>query len=133
MCAHKVVEPRSVGSQIEAMLTWVGGGERQELGERHERSAHAIVGVVVILNAALAWLVSTLAIREAAHWPVLAIVPLTLVFGLLVGAITRAIATGPTRGLRAIAGRGAVAVAVGVVVGEFAALVLYSNSIDRHL
>jgi Domain of unknown function (DUF4407) len=133
MCAHKVVEPRSGGPQIEALLTWVGGGERRELDELHERSAHAIAGMVVILYAALAWLVTTLAIAQAAHWPVLAIVPFTLVFGLLVGAITRAIAGGPTRGLRGIIGRGLVAVAVGVAVGEFAALAVFSGSIDRQL
>jgi Domain of unknown function (DUF4407) len=131
MCAHKVVEPRV--SPIEASLTWVGGGERRELDERHERSAHAIAGVVVILNAALAWLVTTVAVLEAARGPVLAIVPFTLVFGLLVGAITRAIASAPMRGLRGIVGRGLVAVAVGVVVGEFAALTVFSGSIDRQL
>jgi Domain of unknown function (DUF4407) len=133
MCAHQVVESRPTGSRIAALLTWVGGGERRELGERHERSAHAIAGVVVILNAVLAWLVTTLAVVEAARWPVLAIVPFTLVFGLLVGAITRAIASVPTRGLPAVAGRGLVAVAVGLIVGEFAALALFSGSIDRHL
>ena len=50
MCAHKVTEPRTRGSQIEALLTWVGGGERRELDEHHERSAHAIAGVVVKLG-----------------------------------------------------------------------------------
>jgi hypothetical protein len=115
------------------MLTWVGGGERRELEERHEQSAHAIAGVVVILNAVLAWLVTTLAVLEAARWPVLAVMPFTLVFGLLVGAITRGIASGPMRGLRGIVGRGLVAVAVGIVVGEFAALAVFSGSIDRHL
>ena len=115
------------------MLTWVGGGERRELNEGHERSAHAIAGVVVILNAALAWLVTTLAVLEASRWPVLAIMPFTLVFGLLVGAITRGIASGPMRGLRGIVGRGLVAVAVGVIVGEFAAVAVFSGSIDRHL
>ena len=61
-------------------------------------------------------------------------VPFTLVFALLVGATARAIATGPTRGA---AGRGATALAVvlvmalGGVVGEFAALALFSGSIDR--
>jgi hypothetical protein len=115
------------------MLTWVGGGERRELDEGHARSAHAIAGVVVILNAALAWLLTTLAVLEASRWPVLAIMPFTLVFGLLVGAITRGIASGPIRGLRGIVGRGLVAVAVGVIVGEFAALAVFSGSIDRHL
>jgi Domain of unknown function (DUF4407) len=118
---------------LSPMLTWVGGGERRELDEGHERSAHAIAGVVVILNAALAWLVTTLAVLQASGWPVLAIMPFTLVFGLLVGAITRGIASGPLRGLRGIVGRGLVAVAVGVVVGEFAALAVFSGSVDRHL
>jgi len=133
MCAHKVAEPRSGGPQIEALLTWVGGGERRELDERHERSAHAIAGIVVILNAALAWLVTTIAIAPAAHWPVLAVVPLTLVFGLLVGTTTRAIAGGPTPGLRGIVGRGLVAIALGMVVGEFADLAVFAGSIDGQL
>jgi Domain of unknown function (DUF4407) len=133
MCAHKLSEPRSGGSRIEALLTWVGGGEQRELDERHERSAHAIAGVLVILNATLAWLVTTLAVLEAARWPVLAIMPFTLVFGLLAGAITRGVASGPIHGLRGIVGRGLVAAAVGVVVGEFAALAVFSGSIDRQL
>jgi hypothetical protein len=130
MCAHHVAEPRSDGSRIEALLTWIGGGESRELDERHERSAHAIAGLVVILNATLAWLVTTLAILEAARWPVLAVTPFTLVFGVLAGAVTRAIASGPGRG---IAGRALVAVALGIVVGEFAALAVFSGSIDRQL
>ena len=134
MCAHKVAEPLSAGSRIEAWLTWVGGGEHRELNERHERSAHAVAGAVVLLNAALAWLVTTLAVLEAVHLPVLAVALFTLVFALLVGAMTRAVATRPTR---RVAGRGAVAVAVGVVlggvVGEFGALVLFAGSIDRQL
>jgi hypothetical protein len=118
------------------MRTWTGAKEsreRRELDEQHERSAHAVAGVVVILNAALAWLVTTVAVVEATRWPVLAVVPFTLVFGVLVGAITRGIASGPISGLRAIVGRGLVAVAVGVVVGESAALAVFSGSIDRQL
>jgi hypothetical protein len=118
------------------MRTWTGvkeSRERRELDEQHERSAHAVAGVVVILNAALAWLVTTVAVLEATRWPVLAVMPFTLVFGVLVGAITRGIASGPISGLRAIVGRGLVAVAVGVVVGESAALAVFSGSIDRQL
>src|SRR5277367_3635296 len=103
MCAHKVAEPLSAGSRIEAWLTWVGGGERRELNERHERSAHVVAGVVVLLNAVLAWLVTTLAVLDAVHLTVLAVAPFTLVFALLVGAMTRAVATGP---MRRVAGRG---------------------------
>ena len=120
-------------NRIAESLTWLGGGEWRELGERHERSTHVIAGVVVLLGAALAWLVSTLAVAEARHMPMAVVVPLTLVFGLLVGAVSRAIASGPTPGWSGIVGRAFVAIAVGVVVGELAAVVLFSGSIGRLL
>jgi len=133
MCAHEFTEPRSAVSRIESVLTWLGGGHWHELGERHERSTHAITGAVVALGAVLAWLVAAVAVSESAHLPVLAVVALTLVFGLLVGAVTRGTASGPTRGWPGIAGRAAVAVALGVVVGELAALVVFSGSIEHRL
>ena len=133
MCAHQFTEPRSLVSRIEGLLTWLGGGHWRELGERHERSTHAIAGAVVVFGAALAWLVASLAVSESARLPMLAIVALTLVFGLLVGAVTRGIAGGPRRGWPGTAGRAAVAVAVGVVVGELAALVMFSGSIEHRL
>jgi hypothetical protein len=120
-------------NRIAQSLTWLGGGEWRELGERHERSTHVIAGVVVLLGAALTWLVSALAIIGATHAPLALTVPLTFAFGLLVGAIARAVASGPTRGWSGVAGRAAVAVAVGAVVGELAAVVLFSGSIDRIL
>jgi peptidoglycan hydrolase-like protein with peptidoglycan-binding domain len=120
-------------NRIARTLTWLGGGEWRELGERHERSTHVIAGVVVLLGAALAWLVATLAVTEATSVPAAVVVPLTLVFGLLVGAVSRAIASGPTHGWSGIVGRAAVATAVGVVVGDLAAVVVFSGSIDRAL
>ncbi|MGB9226942.1 DUF4407 domain-containing protein [Mycobacterium sp.] len=141
MSGHEVPEQRSAVSRVEGALTWLGGGYSRELGERHERSTHAVAGAVVLLGAVLAWLVASLAVGESVHgsgspstWAFkLAIAALTLVFGLLVGAVTRGIASGPARGWAGIAGRAAVAVAVGVVVGELAALVVFSGSIDRRL
>jgi Domain of unknown function (DUF4407) len=133
MCAHEFAEPRSFVSRVEGPLTWLGGGHWRELGERHERSTHAVAGAVVVFGAVLAWLFAGLAVSESTRWSTLVIVPLTLVFGLLVGAVTRGVASGPERGWPAIAGRAAVAVAVGVVVGELAALVFFSSSIDHHL
>ena len=133
MCAHELIEPRSVASRIEGLLTWLGGGHWRELGERHERSNHAVAGAVVMFGAALAWLVASLAIGESRPLPMPAIVALTLVFGLLVGAVTRGTAGGPRRGWPGTVGRVAVAVAVGVVVGELAALVLFSGSIEHRL
>lgn len=130
MGAHEVIEPRSAVSRVEGVLAWLGGGHWRELGERHERSTHAVAGVVVLLGAVLAWLVAALAVNASTRWPLFAVVALTLVFGLLVGAVTRGIASGPRRGL---AGRALVAVAVGVVVGELATLVVLSRSIDHRL
>src|ERR1700758_2181391 len=97
MCAQEFAEPRSFVSRVEGPLTWLGGGHWRELGERHERSTHAVAGAVVVFGAVLAWLVAGLAVSESARWPMLAIVPVTLVFGLLVGAVTRGVASGPDR------------------------------------
>lgn len=133
MCAAKFLEPRAAGSRVEAVLTGLGGGQWRELDERHERTTHAIAGVIVLLGAALAWLVATLAVSESVRWPIPAVLALTLVFGLLVGTVTRGTASGLTRGLFGVLARGAVAVAVGVVVGELAVLALFSDSIDRRL
>src|ERR1700733_12118106 len=134
MCAHQIAEPRTPGSPIVAWLTWLGGGDRLDLNERHERSTHAVAGVVVLVNVVLTWLVTTLAVMPAVHMSATVVVPFALIFALLVGATARAIATGPTRGA---AGGGAAAMAVVLVmalsgvVGEFAALALFSGSIDR--
>ena len=86
MCAHQVAEPPIPGSPIVAWLTWLGGGDRLELSERHERSTHAVAGVVVLVNVALTWLVTTLAVMPAVHVAAPVLLPLTLVFALLVGA-----------------------------------------------
>jgi len=133
MSAHEVTESRSAASPIAGLLTWLGGGHWRELAERHERSAHAVAGAVVLLGAVLAWLVASLAVSESARWSVLAILPLTLVFGLLVGAVTRGTASGPDRRWPGTTGRAAVGIAVGVVVGELAALVVFSSSIEHRL
>ena len=133
MCAHAVAEPRSAVSRIEGPLTWLGGGHWRQLGERHEQSAHAVAGAVVLFGAVLAWLVASLAVSQSAGWPVPGIVGLALVFGVLVGAVVRGTVSGPSPARLGIAARAAVAIAVGVVVGELAALVVFASSIDHHL
>jgi len=132
MCAYHVTAPQASGSLPEAWLTWVGGGERRELHERRERSAHAVAGVVVLGTAALTWLATTLAVMQATRLSVLAVAPLTLVFALLVGAISRTTASGPIRGA---AKRGTVAVSLVLcaVAGEFASLAILSGPIDHYL
>jgi hypothetical protein len=87
MGAHESTEPRSAVPRVEGPLTWLGGGHWRELSERHERSTHAVAGAVVVLGAALAWLVSSLAVSESARWSLLAVIGLTLVFGVLRAAL----------------------------------------------
>lgn len=95
--------------------------------------ANRIEALFVVLGGLFAWLVATLAIAGSTSWPLAVIVPLTSVFGLLVGAVSRAIAGWPSRGWPGVAGRVAVGLAVGVVVGELAAVALFSGAIDRDL
>jgi hypothetical protein len=130
---QEVIEQRTGLAQVSEILIWLGGGHRRDLGERHERSTHAVAGAVVLSGAVLAWLVATLAISESARWPLPAVVPLTLVFGLLVGAVARGTIPGPERSRPGVVGRAAVAAAVGAVVGELAVLVILSSSIDHRL
>ena len=96
-------------------------------------SANKIGFQLTLLVAALAWVVATLAVMESTLWPTMAVLPLTLIFGLLVGLLTHAIASGPARNWASILGRATVALVVGVVVGELAAVALFSGSIDRGL
>lgn len=128
---QEVTEQRT--GLVSGMLIWLGGGHRPELGERHERSAHAVAGAVALLGAVLAWLVATLTICGSVRWPLPAVVPFTLVFGLLVGAITRGTIPGPECSRPGVIGRAAVVGAVGVVVGELAALVILSSPIQHRL
>lgn len=128
MCANRITEHRG-----EAVLRWLGGGERHELGERHERSTHAIAGAVVLLGAVLAWLVATLAVAGSTDLPLAAAAALTLIVGLLVGAVGRVMVSGAAPAWPGVVGRAAVALAVGIVVGELAALVMFAGSIDRVL
>lgn len=133
MNTHGFAESRASTSGVGGILAWLGGGQWGELGERHERSSHAVAGAVVLSGAALAWLVAAVAVGESVRWSMFAVVPLTLVLGLLVGAVIRAVASGSDRRRPNTAGRGAVAVAVGAIVGELAALVVFSGAIDRGL
>ena len=127
MCAHHVAQPRPPAGATASWLAWLGGGNRLEA---QDRSAYAVVGVVVLINAALCWLAATLAIRPAMHGSVA--VPFTLAFAVLVGATGRVIAMAPTHGIaRRAAAAVALALVLGVVGGECAALAMFSGSIDR--
>jgi hypothetical protein len=96
-------------------------------------SANRIGQLLTLVTAALAWLVAVLAMAEATHASMAVIAPSTAVFGLLVGAVSWAVASGPTHRWSSVIGRGAIAVAIGAVVGELAIVVIFSGPIDRAL
>jgi hypothetical protein len=120
-----------------------------QLAEKHIEQVHRgrqqlqapsgppIVGAAVLLCALLAWLLAGLTVGQAGRWSTTAGVASTLgiglLAGLLIGAATRATASGALRSRREVVARGAVALAIGAVVGELAALVLFAGSMDRRL
>lgn len=95
-------------------------------------SAHA-VGVTTAFIAILAGVVTCLALAISTKWSTAVMMTAGLAVGLLVGVVGRAVVTGPVRGWRNIGGRAAVAVAVGVVLGELAALVVFASGTQRVL
>ncbi|MGB0877194.1 MAG: DUF4407 domain-containing protein [Mycobacterium sp.] len=89
--------------------------------------------MMTVLYGALAALVAGLALAAATSWSVPTILSSALAFGVLVAVSVRLTARGPIRGWRAVSGRAAIAVAVGVLVGEIAALAVFAGAIDRSL
>ncbi|WP_040685703.1 DUF4407 domain-containing protein [Nocardia vinacea] len=126
---------------VTGLFTWLGGGLGREQGGSeldypHERADYAVSGAVVLLFAAVAGIVGTVALATADTVPLFAIVFVALAVALLAGAVARALATarpagGPDR--RGLAGRIAVAVVAGVLVAELASTVLFGGTIDRLL
>lgn len=126
---------------VTGLFTWLGGGLGREqggteLGYPHERADYAVSGAVVLLFAAVAGIVGTVALATADAMPLFAIVFVALVVALLAGAVARALATarpagGPDR--RGLAGRIVVAVVAGALVAELASTVLFGGTIDRLL
>lgn len=85
--------------------------------------------IVEVLLAAIAAVVSALALAAATTWPTAAVIAGGLVVGALAGAVGRAIASGRS----ALPGRLVVGVAVGALLGELAAMVVFGGAIDAEL
>ncbi|MGX1804775.1 DUF4407 domain-containing protein [Nocardia sp. NPDC055321] len=129
-----------------ALLTWLGGAHAG-LSDRHERTGYSVTGTVVALFAVTAGVVIALA-GAAAHWHPIAVAGAALLSTLLVGAVSRALATAATpereenqRGGSVFASpagaqfaaRIAVAALAGVVVAELAGTVLFGGTVNRLL
>lgn len=120
-------------------LVWLGGGSWRDIDEPAERSAYQTAGFFVALHALLAGCVVAFVVRlagvgEPASWV------FGVASGLLVGAVGRVLATAPaepSRGrVQLVLGeltQAVVAVLLGVVIGELAALAIFAGAVDREL
>ncbi|QSE87445.1 DUF4407 domain-containing protein (plasmid) [Rhodococcus pseudokoreensis] len=130
MSTHRThSEPRTAGSRIGTSLLWLGGGHPNEITEPTERTTYQVTGLVVLVNGLLAGLVATMA-AATTSWPVLALLPFTLICGQLVGALARTLAGGRQVRWYGLVGRAAVALFVGAVLGELAFLGIAAGSIE---
>ncbi len=125
--------PEPDAASIGSTLSWLGGGQTSTSTEARDRASYQVAGVVVVLNGLLAWLVATVAIAVSTSWPILAILPFTLVVGLLAAALARAIAGGNRPTLSGLLGRAAVALFMAVVLGELASIGIFNGSINGAL
>lgn len=134
MCAEKSPDKDpDLHSRRNTALIWLGGGDPHEPGDRHEHATDAVAGLIVLIGAVLAAVVATAAVAGATDWPLAAVLPVTVLCGVLAGAATRAISTGPTRGWLDLLGRAGFGLAVGVAAGELAACAVFAGPVDRQL
>ena len=133
MCAHQIAEPRDSGVSLVRWIAWLGGSDRFEVLQPHERSAHAVSGVVVLVNAVLSWVATFAAVLPTTHRSATVAAVFASVLALLILMTARVVATSPARGTvrRGTASAVAVALILGGVVGELATLALLSGSVDR--
>ncbi|MDT7619102.1 MAG: hypothetical protein QOF99_3 [Pseudonocardiales bacterium] len=126
-------------ARLANLMVWLGGGNWRDIDDHAERSAYQTAGFFVALNAVVAGSVVSFVLGLAgvpgpAGWL------FAIASGLLVGAIGRTLATAPadpalsrSRGLLGDLARGLVAVLIGVLLGELAALAIFGGAIDREL
>lgn len=117
-------------------MIWLGGGSWRDIADHDERSAYQLAGALVLLNAVTAWLVAAFTVIAVSEvHPVLAL-PVTLVLGLLVGVFGRVLASSLVTRRRFTPSdvvKGMVAVLIGVLIGELAALAVFTGPVNREL
>lgn len=118
---------------VTGMLTWLGGGQRVELAD-HERSDYAVTGAVVVLFGLVAGTITALALDSTGSWPLLGLLFAALVVAAAAVALGRALATrkpGRMPDRLGLIARIVIAVLIGGLIAELAAIVLFSGSVDR--
>jgi hypothetical protein len=122
------------------LMAWFGGGHWRDVSDRHERSSYQIAGLFVLLNAFIAWGVATFAGVGVSGTAFTDVLPFTVPWGIFVGAFDRSIAgfippygAGILRIRRVLAARVAMAIVLGVIVGELANLWFFARPIDHQM
>ena len=90
---------------------------------------HPAVTALTWSGGVLAWLVAAAVATPSTGLPVAVVLPVTLIFGVLVVVAIRS----TVASARGTAGRVALAVAIGLLVGELAAMTLFSNAITQRM
>jgi hypothetical protein len=114
------------------LMVWLGGGTWRDIEEPGERAGYQATGFVVLLAALVAWGVTAAAVVSVGALRAPAALAATVVIGLLVGALGRVLASAPGR-RGTLVGLGLVAVLVGSVLGELAAVVIFGGSLGPQL
>jgi hypothetical protein len=90
---------------------------------------HPAVTALTWSGGVLAWLVAAAVATPSTGLPLAVVLPVTLIFGVLVVVAIRS----TVASARGTAGRVALAVAIGLLVGELAAMTLFSNAITQRM
>ncbi|BBX84484.1 membrane protein [Mycolicibacterium aubagnense] len=90
---------------------------------------HPAVTALIWSGGVLAWLVAAAVAAPSTGLPLAVILPATLIFGVLVVVAIRS----TVASARGTVGRVALAVAIGLLVGELAAMTLFSNAISQRM
>ncbi|MGB8406273.1 MAG: DUF4407 domain-containing protein, partial [Mycobacterium sp.] len=122
---HSKDDPINPGPAL-TTLTWFGGGT---VADPEGRSGTPFIGALVLLGGVVAWLIAAGVTVAATGWPVAVAFSAALIFAALVVLALRTTVSS-TRGML---GRIAVAVAVGLVVGELSSMLLFGGAITQHL
>jgi len=126
MSARHSKDNRPDRGRAVAALTWLGGGTADD---PEGRSTTSLIGALVLLGGLVAWSAAAGATVAATGWPLAVALSAALVFAVLVLAGTRTtVATG-----RGLPTRVAVGVAIGLLVGELAAMALFGTSVTERL
>lgn len=126
MSARHSKDDQATPGRAVTALTWLGGGTVDDLEGRFNAP---LIGALVLIGGVVAWLVSAGDSASATDLPLAVVFSAALVFAAVVVVVIR----GTVSSARGVATRIAVAVAVGLLIGELSSMLLFGGSISARL